>query len=104
MAGCFFIKKKGDKVEYGCNMVRVRTICSGLFLMKRRTCMAQDKGIKCCFCPNPLYPEEGYYMIQTTEGQFLGNVGPEELCQELRSFRKYGYQVEEIKGGLSTFL
>ena len=33
------------------------------------------REIVCQFCPHPQYPDEGYYQIQTSGGDFLGNVG-----------------------------
>lgn len=48
------------------------------------------------FCPHPRYPDEGYYQLQTTDGDFLGNIGSDELDYELSSFREQGYSLARI--------
>lgn len=52
--------------------------------------------IICRFCPHPRYPDEGYYQLQTTDGDFLGNIGSDELDYELSSFREQGYSLARI--------
>lgn len=53
----------------------------------------------CRFCPNSHCPGEGHYKIQTTDGEFLGNVGTEELDYELSVLRQNGYSIARIIGG-----
>lgn len=54
--------------------------------------------IECQYCPNPHCPGEGYYRVQTTDGEFLCNVGVEELDYELSLFRQSGYSLSRIVG------
>lgn len=49
------------------------------------------REIVCRFYPHPQYPDEGYYQIQTSGGDFLGNIGADELDSELASIKKQGY-------------
>ena len=53
----------------------------------------------CRFCPNPIWPGEGHYRIQTVDGIFLANVGADELDYELSVFRQSGYKLIHIAGG-----
>lgn len=53
----------------------------------------------CRFCPNPIWPGEGHYRIQTVDGKFLENVGADELDYELSVFRQNGYSQIRITGG-----
>lgn len=62
----------------------------------------RETGVKelvCRFCPNRHCPGEGYYRIQTADGEFLGNVGAEDLGYELSSLRQNGYGLVRIIGG-----
>lgn len=47
--------------------------------------------IICRFYPHPQYPDEGYYQLQTSDGDFLGNIGADELDYELAAIKKQGY-------------
>lgn len=47
--------------------------------------------IVCRYYPHPQYPREGYYQIQTSGGDFLGNVGVDELDCELAAIKNQGY-------------
>lgn len=49
------------------------------------------REIVCRFYPHPQYPDEGYYQMQTSGGDFLGNVGVDELDCELAAMKKQGY-------------
>lgn len=53
----------------------------------------------CQFCPNPFWPGEGHYRLQTVDGKFLGNVGTDELDYELSVLRESGYKLIRITGG-----
>ena len=61
--------------------------------------LISEKGIKeieCQFCPNPYFPGEGYYRIQTADGEFLGNIGVEELDYEISLLRQNGCRLVQI--------
>lgn len=49
------------------------------------------REIVCRYYPHPQYPREGYYQIQTSGGDFLGNVGVDELDCELAAIKNQGY-------------
>lgn len=49
------------------------------------------REIVCRFYPHPQYPDEGYYQLQTSGGDFTGNVGVDELDCELAAMKKQGY-------------
>ncbi|MCH5248363.1 MAG: hypothetical protein J1E98_00450 [Lachnospiraceae bacterium] len=49
------------------------------------------REIVCRFYPHPQYPDAGYYQMQTSGGDFLGNVGVDELDSELAAMKKQGY-------------
>lgn len=49
------------------------------------------REIVCQFYPHPNYPDEGYYQMQTSCGDFLGNVGVDELDCELAAMKQQGY-------------
>ncbi len=49
------------------------------------------REIVCRFYPHPQYPDEGYYQLQTSGGDFIGNVGVDELDCELAAMKKQGY-------------
>ena len=55
--------------------------------------------IVCRFCRNPQCSDDGHYQMQTTSGEFLGNVGEYELDQELAEYKKRGYRLSRIIGG-----
>lgn len=52
---------------------------------------ADMREIVCRYYPHPQYPGEGYYQIQASGGDFLGNVGVDELDCELAAIRNQGY-------------
>lgn len=54
--------------------------------------------IICRYYPHPLYPREGYYQIQTSGGDFLGNVGVDELDCELAAIKNQGYGTVRFVG------
>lgn len=57
------------------------------------------KELVCWFCPNRHCLGEGYYRIQTVDGEFIGNVGAEDLDYELSSLRQQdGYGLVRIIG------
>lgn len=56
------------------------------------------REIVCQFCPHPRYPDEGYYQIWTSGGDFLGNIGMDELDGELASIKNQGYGTVRFTG------
>lgn len=54
--------------------------------------------IICRFYPHPQYPDEGYYQLQTSDGDFLGNVGVDELDCELAAIKKQGNRTVRFIG------
>lgn len=60
---------------------------------------ANQKGIVCFFRRFPHSPGDGYYEIQTEQGEFLSNADVAELTEELRDYREQGYGLPRIIGG-----
>lgn len=55
-----------------------------------------SKEIICRFYANLLHPQEGYYRMETTDGEFLGNVDEGELRHELSILEESGYWMGHV--------
>lgn len=53
-------------------------------------CCMEEKILRYQYRPQK-YCSGGYYELTTAAGEFLGNVSPEELHQELRIYQEQGY-------------
>lgn len=54
----------------------------------------KEKIVTYEFHPQRNYRGEGYYELTTVDGEFLGNVSPEELHEELRILKAHGYVLQ----------
>ena len=59
---------------------------------------AGSKEIICIFYANLAHPQEGYYRMETADGEFLGNVDEGELKYELSVLEEHGYRKGHIIG------
>lgn len=59
---------------------------------------AGSKEIICRFYANLVHPQEGYYRMETADGEFLGNVDEGELKYELSVLEEHGYRKGHIIG------
>lgn len=57
-----------------------------------------SKEIICRFLTNRIHPQEGYYQMETADGEFLGNVEEGELRYELSVLEELGYWLGRIVG------
>lgn len=55
--------------------------------------------IICRFHADILHPQEGYYRMETADGEFLGNVDEGELGHELSALRERGYWMGHVIRG-----
>lgn len=54
----------------------------------------EEKVIMYRFHPQRYSGGDGYYELVTKTGEFLGNVAPEELHEELRDYQRQGYVLQ----------